>query len=101
MYDVTDRASFAAVETWVDDIEKVCECVWLHPVVTVCTLVQRLLLLVPAARSQNADKHVNKILIGNKCDMESSRVRVPPLCRSPLGLSGVSLSRARANTSRR
>ena len=23
---------------------------------------------------QNADKHVNKILIGNKCDMEASRV---------------------------
>ena len=28
---------------------------------------------------QNADKHVNKILIGNKCDMESSRVRCAPL----------------------
>ncbi len=28
---------------------------------------------------QNTDKHVNKILIGNKCDMESSRVSFYPL----------------------
>ncbi len=42
MYDVTDRGSFQAIKTWVDEIDK------------------------------NADKHVNKILIGNKCDVEES-----------------------------
>eukprot|EP00929_Paragymnodinium_shiwhaense_P096734 TRINITY_DN58431_c0_g1_i1.p1 TRINITY_DN58431_c0_g1~~TRINITY_DN58431_c0_g1_i1.p1 ORF type:complete len:211 (+),score=37.79 TRINITY_DN58431_c0_g1_i1:106-738(+) len=44
VYDVTDRSSFNSVETWVEDIEK------------------------------NADRHVNKILIGNKCDMDDRAV---------------------------
>ena len=42
VYDVTDRGSFQAIKTWVEEIER------------------------------NADKHVNKILIGNKCDVEDS-----------------------------
>jgi hypothetical protein len=46
VYDVTDRNSFQSIKTWVDEIDK-------------C-----------------ADKHVNKILIGNKCDVDDSmRVR--------------------------
>lgn len=40
VYDVTDRASFMAVKNWVEEIDK------------------------------NADKHVNRILIGNKCDVD-------------------------------
>jgi Ras-related protein Rab-8A len=42
VYDVTDRGSFTSIKTWVDEIER------------------------------NADKHVNKILIGNKADVEES-----------------------------
>lgn len=42
VYDVTDRNSFQSIKTWVDEIDK-------------C-----------------ADKHVNKILIGNKCDVDDS-----------------------------
>lgn len=42
VYDVTDRGSFQSIKTWVDEIER------------------------------NADKHCNKILIGNKCDVEDS-----------------------------
>lgn len=42
VYDVTDRGSFQSIKTWVDEIDK------------------------------NADKHVNKVLIGNKCDVEDS-----------------------------
>lgn len=42
VYDVTDRNSFNSIKTWVDEIEK------------------------------NADKHVNKILVGNKCDVDES-----------------------------
>ncbi len=42
MYDVTDRGSFQSIKTWVDEIDR------------------------------NADKHVNKILIGNKCDVDES-----------------------------
>lgn len=42
MYDVTDRGSFQSIKTWVDEIDK------------------------------NADKHVNKVLIGNKCDVDDS-----------------------------
>jgi Ras-related protein Rab-8A len=40
---VTDKASFTSIKTWVDEIER------------------------------NADKHVNKILIGNKSDVEESQ----------------------------
>ena len=43
VYDVTDRASFTSIKTWVDEIDR------------------------------NADKHVNKILIGNKSDVEESQ----------------------------
>ena len=39
---MTDRGSFTSIKTWVDEIER------------------------------NADKHVNKILIGNKSDVEES-----------------------------
>ena len=50
VYDVTDRNSFNSIKTWVEEIDR------------------------------NADKHVNKILIGNKCDVDdSARVRVAPL----------------------
>lgn len=42
VYDVTDRGSFQSIKTWVDEIDR------------------------------NADKHVNKILIGNKCDVDDS-----------------------------
>ncbi len=46
VYDVTDRNSFNSIKTWVEEIER------------------------------NADRHVNKVLIGNKCDVEeSARVR--------------------------
>jgi small GTP-binding protein len=46
VFDVTDRNSFNSIKTWVEEIDK------------------------------NADKHVNKILIGNKCDVpEAQRVR--------------------------
>lgn len=44
MYDVTDRGSFQAIKTWVEEIEK------------------------------NAERNVNKILVGNKCDVDE-RVR--------------------------
>ena len=44
MYDVTDRGSFNSIRNWVGQIQ------------------------------QHADVHVNKILIGNKCDMEEQRV---------------------------
>lgn len=42
VYDVTDRNSFNCIKTWVDEIDR------------------------------NADKHVNKVLIGNKCDVDDS-----------------------------
>lgn len=42
VYDCTDRNSFNSIKTWVEEIDR------------------------------NADKHVNKILIGNKCDVEES-----------------------------
>jgi Ras-related protein Rab-8A len=42
VYDVTDRNSFMCIKNWVDEIDR------------------------------NADKHVNKILMGNKCDVEDS-----------------------------
>ena len=46
VYDVTDRNSFNSIKTWVEEIER------------------------------NADKAVNKVLIGNKCDVDdSARVR--------------------------
>mmetsp|Transcript_5516 Transcript_5516/g.7592 ORF Transcript_5516/g.7592 Transcript_5516/m.7592 type:complete len:207 (-) Transcript_5516:372-992(-) len=44
VYDVTDRNSFNSIRNWVSQIQ------------------------------QHADVHVNKILIGNKCDMEDERV---------------------------
>lgn len=44
MYDVTDRASFQSIRNWVGQIQ------------------------------QHADVHVNKILIGNKCDMTDDKV---------------------------
>ena len=44
MYDVTDRRSFESIRNWVGQIQ------------------------------QHADVHVNKILIGNKCDMTPQRV---------------------------
>lgn len=50
MYDVTDRNSFNSIRNWVEEIDK------------------------------NADKHVNKILIGNKCDVED-RVSVHAVVR--------------------
>lgn len=43
MYDITDRGSFENVNNWVYQI------------------------------AQYGDKHVNKILVGNKCDMEQDR----------------------------
>ena len=42
VYDVTDRNIFNNIKNWVEEIER------------------------------NADKHVNKILIGNKCDVDDS-----------------------------
>jgi len=42
VYDVTDRNSFNSIKTWVEEIER------------------------------NADKAVNKVLIGNKCDVDDS-----------------------------
>ena len=42
VYEVTDLSSFNAIKQWVEEI------------------------------TNNADKHVNKILIGNKCDVEDS-----------------------------
>lgn len=52
MYDVTDRNSFNSIKTWVEEIER------------------------------NADKAVNKVLIGNKCDVDdSARVRLLGRCR--------------------
>mmetsp|Transcript_16388 Transcript_16388/g.19376 ORF Transcript_16388/g.19376 Transcript_16388/m.19376 type:complete len:174 (-) Transcript_16388:500-1021(-) len=44
VYDVTDRGSFNSIRNWVGQIQ------------------------------QHADVHVNKILIGNKCDMDEQRV---------------------------
>ncbi|TYZ59772.1 hypothetical protein PybrP1_007655 [[Pythium] brassicae (nom. inval.)] len=44
VYDVTDRASFQSIRNWVGQIQ------------------------------QHADVHVNKILIGNKCDMTDDKV---------------------------
>jgi Ras-related protein Rab-8A len=44
VYDVTDRGSFNSIRNWVGQIQ------------------------------QHADVHVNKILIGNKCDMDDHRV---------------------------
>lgn len=44
VYDVTDRASFNSIRNWVGQIQ------------------------------QHADVHVNKILIGNKCDMTDDKV---------------------------
>lgn len=44
VYDVTDRSSFNSIRNWVGQI------------------------------NQHADVHVNKILIGNKCDMQDGRV---------------------------
>lgn len=44
VYDVTDRGSFNSIRNWVGQIQ------------------------------QHADVHVNKILIGNKCDIEEQRV---------------------------
>ena len=43
VYDVTDRGSFNSIRNWVSQIH------------------------------QHADVHVNKILVGNKCDMEGDR----------------------------
>jgi small GTP-binding protein len=43
VYDITDRESFNNVETWMSEIQR------------------------------NADKNVNKVLVGNKCDMEGDR----------------------------
>ena len=43
VYDVTDRGSFNSIRNWVNQIH------------------------------QHADVHVNKILVGNKCDMEGDR----------------------------
>jgi Ras-related protein Rab-8A len=42
VYDVTDRGSFQSIKTWVDEIER------------------------------NADKHVNKVLIANKADVDDN-----------------------------
>ena len=51
VYDVTDRNSFNSIKTWVEEIER------------------------------NADKAVNKVLIGNKCDVDdSARVRLLGCC---------------------
>lgn len=44
VYDVTDQKSFDAIRTWIRNIE------------------------------QHASEGVNKILIGNKCDMNDKRV---------------------------
>jgi Ras-related protein Rab-8A len=44
VYDVTDRASFNSIRNWVGQIQ------------------------------QHADVHVNKILVGNKCDMLDDKV---------------------------
>lgn len=44
MYDVTDRRSFESIRNWISQIQ------------------------------QHADVHVNKILVGNKCDMLDEKV---------------------------
>ena len=44
MYDVTDRRSFESIRNWISQIQ------------------------------QHADVHVNKILVGNKCDMTDEKV---------------------------
>ncbi len=46
MFDVTDKGSFQSIVTWLQEIQK------------------------------NADSHVNKILIGNKCDVDESQRNV-------------------------
>ena len=42
MFDVSDKGSFQSIQTWLSEIQK------------------------------NADSHVNKVLIGNKCDVQDS-----------------------------
>lgn len=44
MYDVSDRSSFNSIRNWISQIQ------------------------------QHADVHVNKILIGNKCDMQDRAI---------------------------
>lgn len=46
VFDVTDKGSFQSIVTWLQEIQK------------------------------NADSHVNKILIGNKCDVDESQRNV-------------------------
>jgi hypothetical protein len=69
VYDVTDRGSFNSIRNWVGQIQQVPRghrgggSRAAHHFLFVC--------------GQHADVHVNKILIGNKCDMDDQRVSVP------------------------
>ena len=55
VYDVTDRNSFESISSWMEQISQV-------ELETVSFM------------EQHADSSVNKILIGNKCDLEAQRV---------------------------
>ena len=65
VYDVTDRQTFTSIRNWVAQIQMVSMCM--------TQFVQHTLNFSLLFLLQHADVNVNKVLIGNKCDMNDQR----------------------------
>ena len=80
VYDVTDRGSFNSIRNWVGQIQQV------KPSSSSITMLCIIFIIIIFTHPdflkisrhllpvKHADVHVNKILIGNKCDIEEQRV---------------------------
>ena len=68
VYDVTDRLTFTSLRNWVAQIQMV------RATSSACTNPRIASLILCLMIYQHADVNVNKILIGNKCDMADQRV---------------------------
>lgn len=81
VYDVTDRQTFVSIRNWVAQIQMVrlhyhCCCISLAQFHSIYRHLKIFIHMHRFFHSlvQHADVNVNKILIGNKCDMQDQRV---------------------------
>lgn len=74
MYDITDADSFANVRQWLEEIQRCTnpapEC--MHTELDVFTVLDRTVVL-SMLLYRYACEGVNKLLVGNKCDLASKR----------------------------
>ena len=69
MYDVTDRQTFTSIRNWVAQIQMVGDSQFCKSLGQFCVIKYGMFFLC----FQHADVNVNKVLIGNKCDMNDQR----------------------------